>query len=67
MHCGRLIMKTYREIESEADKKKWLQSASIETCDQCFTKDRMIAKALMRRISEPLMRQLGDLSNPTGT
>ena len=60
MHCGRLIMKTYREIESEADKKKWLQSASIETCDQCFTKDRMIAKALMRRISEPLMRQLGD-------
>ena len=60
MHCGRSIMGTNTEIESEADKKTWLQSTSKETCDQCFTKDRMIAKALMRRISEPWMRQLGD-------
>jgi hypothetical protein len=60
MHCGRLIMETYMEIESEVEKKAWLQNTSKQTCDQCFTKDRMTAKALMRMISEPLMSQLND-------
>ena len=60
MSCGRLLMDTYMEITDEKEKKEWCDNEKRVVCDQCFTKDVIVARALMRRINEPLAKHLED-------
>ena len=41
-------------------KKEWCDNEKRVVCDQCFTKDVIVARVLMRRINEPLAKHLED-------